>query len=235
MSIPLRQGPLFPSTGRLPKKFNQHLATLKFVFDLSPLFIAHMYQHKESADYTKPATMVTGIKARLNRLTFDVHQRKEEKVIILKELHTKRRAMHMALNKARIDFENADVRALAAKAEECSAAEMHQLARNEMQQEDSESWGLGSIELVNDDDLDWIDQDDYVEVDVHLSQADPSGRIWPLAYGSRFTYYRSTDEVIETSMEVSGASHAMSYQFGSEDSHHCLMNSLEGIGFVVRR
>jgi RNA pol II promoter Fmp27 protein domain len=228
MSIPLRQGSLFPSLERPPKKFNRHLVTLKYQFDLSPLFIAHTYQHKDSSDYTKGTTTITGIKARLDRLSFDVHQRKEEKVIILKELQTKRRAMHMGINKARVDFETADVRALAATFQECSAAELHELSQNRRLQEESEGWGTSTIELVNDDDLDWIDQDDFVEIDALLSPREPTGRIWPLAYGSRFTYYRSTDEAAETSMDKSGASDSISYQFGFEDSHHCLMNSLEG-------
>src|SRR6202044_1476909 len=91
-----------------------------------------------------------------------------------------------------------------------------------------------SIVLVDEDDLDWIDRDDFVEVDVMLSKSEPSGFIWPLAYGSRFTYYRSTGEALETSMDKSGAVCSISYQFGSEDSHHCLMNSLEGLpGFKL--
>jgi RNA pol II promoter Fmp27 protein domain len=229
MSIPLRSGALFPSNERPPKKFNRHLATLKYQLDLSPLFLAHTYRHKDSTDYTNSTSTVSGIKARLERLSFDVHQRKEEKVIILKELQTKRRAMHMAINKARIDFESADVRAVTATFQECSPSELHLLSRNRKMREDDEQWGHKTIELVNDNDMDWIDRDDFVEVDVLLSKTEPSGRISPLAYGSRFTYYRSTDEVAETSMDKSGARDSISFQFGSEDSHHCLINLLEGI------
>ena len=95
-------------------------------------------------------------------------------------------------------------------------------------QEESEGWGFKTIELVNDDDLEWIDKDDFVEVDVMLAKSEPTGRIWPLAYGSRFTYYRSTDETPETSMDKSVAADSISCQFGSEDSHHCLMKPSRG-------
>src|SRR5271156_573442 len=220
MSIPLRQGNLFPSVERPPKKFNQHLVTLKYQLDLSPLYLAHTYRHKDSTDYAKRTTTITGIKARLDRLTLDLHQRKEEKVIILKELQTKRRAMHMGINKARIDFESADIRAVAATFQECSPSELHLLSRNRKMHVDHDQWGHKKIELVNDNDMDWIDRDDFVEVDVLLSKTEPSGKISPLAYGSRFTYYRSTDEVAETSMDKSGAGDSISFQFGSEDSHH---------------
>src|SRR5437762_9787780 len=226
MSIPLRQGALFPSVERLPKKFNHHLATLKYQLDISPLFLAHTYHHKDSSDYTKGTTTITGIKARLDHLSLDIHQRKEEKVILLKELQTKRRAMHVGINKARVDFESTDLRSLAATFQEVSPSELHELSRNIAIQEESEGWGLKTIELVNDNDLDWIDKDDFVEVDVILSNSEPTGRIWPLAYGSRFTYYRSTDEMSEISMNSSGAKDSVSYQFGSEDSHHCLMSVL---------
>ena len=229
MSIPLRQGSLFPSVERPPKKFNRHLATLKYQLDVSPLFIAHTYCHKDSSDYTKGTTTITGIKARLDRLSLDVHQRKEEKVIILKELQTKRKAMHMEINKASVDFESTDLRALTGTLQEVSPTELFDLNRNPNMQEDSEGWGIKTIELVNDEDLEWIDKDDFVEVDVMLSNTEPTGRIWPLAYGSRFTYYRSTDETSETTMDKSGDGNLVSYQFGSEDSHHCLMNLLEGI------
>src|SRR5271167_661862 len=47
MSLPLRQGPLFPSREKPTKKFNRHLATLKYQLDLSPLYIAHIYRHKD--------------------------------------------------------------------------------------------------------------------------------------------------------------------------------------------
>ena len=104
----------------------RHLATLKYQLDLSPLFLAHMYHHKDSSDYTKGTTTITGIKARLDRLFLDIHQRKEAKVIILKELQTKRRAMHMGINKARVDFEATDLRALAGTIQEVSPSELYE-------------------------------------------------------------------------------------------------------------
>jgi hypothetical protein len=190
--------------------------------------LAHTYRHKDSSDYAKKTSTITGIKARIDRLSLDVHQRKEEKVIILKEMQTKRRAMHMGINKARVDFESADIRAMAATFKECSPSELYDLSRNRSIQDESDGWGTKTIVLVNDDDLDWIDHDDFIELDVILSKTEPVGRIWPLAYGSRFTYYRSTDHTGETQMDKSVAVDSISYQFGSEDSHHCLMKSLEG-------
>jgi len=231
MSIPLRQGPLFPSVERVPKKFNRHLATLKYQLDLSPLYLAHTYRYKGSNDYADQTSSVVGIKARLDRLALDVHQRKEEKVIILKELQAKRRAMHMGINKARVDFESTDLRALAATFKEVTPSELHDLNKNRELRDEGDGWGWRTIELVDDDDLDWIDKDDFVEMDVMLSKSEPVGKIWPLAYGPRFTYYRSTDSASETRVDRSGADDSISNQFGSEDSHHCLMTLLEGMTF----
>lgn len=228
MSIPLRQGPLFPFEERSPKKFIRHLATIKYQLDLSPLYLTHTYRHKDSTDFIKHTTTITGIKARLDRLSLDVHQRKEEKVFVLKELQTKRRALHMGINRARVDFVSTDLRALTATLQDCTPSELHELSRHRHAPDDNESWGNSTIDLVNDEDLDWIDRDDFVEVDVVLSKSEPTGQIWPLAYGSRFTYYRSTDEASEPSMDNSGAQDSICPQFGSEDSHHCLMTLLEG-------
>jgi hypothetical protein len=228
MSIPLRQGPLYPSVERPPKKFNRHLVTIKYQLDLAPLYLAHVYRHKDSTDYSKHTTTVTGIKARIDRLLLDVHQRKEEKVIILKELQTRRRALHMGINSARVDFESTDLRALAATFKDCTAEELHELSKNRRMRDNQEGWGTKTIDLVNDNDLDWIDPDDFVEVDVVLSNVEPTGRIWPLAYGSRFTYLRSTDAASERKTDKSGGSDSVSWHFGSEDSHHCLMSLLEG-------
>ena len=233
MSIPLRQGPLFPSVERPPKKFIRHLATLKYQLDLSPLYLAHTYHYKGSNDYADKTSSVIGIKARLDRLALDVHQRKEEKVIILKELQAKRRAMHMGINKARVDFESTDLRALAATFKEVTPSELHDLNKNRELRDDGDGWGCRTIELVNDDDLDWIDKDDFIEMDVMLSKSEPVGKIWPLAYGPRFTYYRSTDLASEKT-DKSCASKSMNNQFGSEDSHHCLMTRLEGIIFLIQ-
>ena len=234
MSIPLRQGGLFPSVERMPKKFIRHLVTLKYQLDLSPLYLAHTYRHKDSTDYAKRTTTITGIKARLDRLTLDLHQRKEEKVIILKELQTKRRAMHMGINKTRVDFESTDLRALAATIQDMSPQELYELSRSRDAPEEIEGWGTKTIELVNDDDLDWIDKDDFIEVDVLLAKTEPVGRIWPLAYGSRFTYYRSTDTTSNTLRPKYRGADSITYQFGSEDSHHCLMDALEGMSVHER-
>lgn len=78
MSLPIRQGKLFPGIEKSSKKFGRHLATIKYNLLLSPLFIAHIYKHKDAEDYSEDLVSATGLKLRLDSFMLDLHQRREE-------------------------------------------------------------------------------------------------------------------------------------------------------------
>lgn len=44
LSLPIRQGSLFPDSRPPSKKFGHHLATIKYRITFSPLYIAHVYK-----------------------------------------------------------------------------------------------------------------------------------------------------------------------------------------------
>src|SRR5579871_6131911 len=48
MSLPIRQGNLWNGPAKTSKKFGRHLATIKYNLLLSPLFLAHVYKHKDA-------------------------------------------------------------------------------------------------------------------------------------------------------------------------------------------
>jgi len=72
---------------------------------------------------------------------------------------------------------------------------------------------------IPDQDLSWIDMDDFVELDWILPQeSTPKTQILPLAYTPRFTYFRQTDHN-STSLAKTVFS-----AFGDEPTHECVMS-----------
>ena len=78
MSLPIRQGSLWPGIEKSSKKFGRHLATIKYSLLLAPLFLSHIYKHKDAEDYSEDVVSATGLKMRLDSFMLDVHQRREE-------------------------------------------------------------------------------------------------------------------------------------------------------------
>ena len=77
MSLPVRQGPLWRGPEKPSKKFGRHLATIKYGLLLSPVFIAHVYKHKDMEDYQDDVVSATGLKLRMDSFVLDLHQRRE--------------------------------------------------------------------------------------------------------------------------------------------------------------
>ena len=220
MSLPVRQGPLFPGITKTSKKFNRHLATVKYKLLLAPLFVAHIYKHKDREDYSENAVTATGLKVRLDSLKLDIHQRRE-----LVRTHTRGRTKQtqttaMRMNQALIDLQSADFRAVSATIEGTTAEDIENNRDDIISTFQSP---LPSVDLsrftIPDQNLDWIDMDDFVEPDWILPQeSNPKTQILPLAFTPRFTYFRQTDHG-DIRPEQTGYS-----TFGHEPTHECVMS-----------
>jgi len=220
MSLPIRQGPLFPGVTKTSKKFNRHLATVKYKILLAPLFVAHIYKHKDREDYSENAVTATGLKVRLDSLKLDIHQRRE-----LIRTHTRGRFKQtqttaMRMNEALIDLQSADFRAVSATIEGTTADDVEK-NRNDIISTFQNP--LPSVDLsrftIPDQNLDWIDMDDFVEPDWILPQeSNPKTQILPLAFTPRFTYFRQTDHG-DIRPGQTGYSN-----FGHEPTHECVMS-----------
>ena len=115
MSLPVRQGPLWPGITKTAKKFNRHLATVKYKLLFAPLFVAHIYKHKDREDYGEDTVTSTGLKVRLDSLKLDVHQRREQIYTQAKGPSKQSKASAMRINQAQLDLLAADFRAVSAK------------------------------------------------------------------------------------------------------------------------
>ncbi|KAJ5690594.1 hypothetical protein N7462_004986 [Penicillium macrosclerotiorum] len=220
MSLPVRQGPLFPGITKTSKKFNRHLATVKYKLLLAPLFVAHMYKHKDREDYEENVVTATGLKVRLDSLKLDIHQRREQIKTQTRGRSKQTKTSAMRINQALIDLQSADFRAVSASIEGTTAEDIE---KNRDDIISSFQQPVPSVDLsrftIPDQNLDWIDMDDFVEPDWILPQeSNPRTQILPLAFTPRFTYFRQTDHG-EIGSEETGYS-----TFGNEPTHDCVMS-----------
>lgn len=225
MSLPIRQGRLFPTVEKSGKKFGRHLATIKYQLLLSPLFMSHVYKHKDAEDFSKSdddTVSATGLKVRLDSFILDLHQRREEFHSVVQGLNKTVKTSGMRINRALLDLISADIRAVSAR---ITGTSLGALKRASDDRVAAFSESVTAVDLskftIPDNDFTWIDVDDFVEIDWTLPiDRDPETKILPIAYAPRFTYRRQTDH----NNTISGDPNRTSL-FGAEDTHDCVMNA----------
>jgi hypothetical protein len=221
MSLPIRQGPLWRGPEKSSKKFGRHLATIKYGLLLSPLFLAHVYKHKDVEDYQEDVVSATGLKIRMDSFMLDLHQRREYFDTLSKAKGKQMRTSGMKINKAELDFVRADLRALSASIAGTTAEDLQKATADLLSayQEKAPTIDMSQFEIP-DHDFSWIDMDDFVELDWILpAESNPQTRILPLAFTPRFTYFRQTQH----EHSIQGDESRLS-PFGDEDSHFCVMS-----------
>ncbi|KAL2829208.1 mitochondrial protein from FMP27-domain-containing protein [Aspergillus cavernicola] len=220
MSLPVRQGRLWPGITKTNKKFNRHLATIKYKLLLAPIFVAHIYKHKDPEDYAEDVVTATGIKVRLDSLKLDIHQRREQIKTPSKGRLRQPQASAIRIYKTEVDLQAADFRAVSASIE---GTNMDDVERKRDDILSSFQQPAPPVDLsrftIPDRNLDWVDMDDFVELDWILPQeSNPRTKILPLAFTPRFTYFRQTDHG-QIAPDQTGYS-----SFGNEDTHECVMS-----------
>lgn len=222
MSLPIKQGPLWGVTEKKSKKFGRHMATIKYNLLLSPLYISHVYKHKDAEDYQKNDVSATGLKMRIDSFMLDVHQRREHFDLKCKEGARAKTTSGMRINQAQLDFISADLRALSASIAGTNSEDVERANDDKLA---SLSTQIPPVDMskfdIPDHDFSWIDMDDFVELDWILpAEADPVTRILPLGFAPRFTYFRQTDHNGTIAGDPSRTS-----PFGDEPTHYCVMSA----------
>ena len=220
MSLPVRQGPLWPGITKTSKKFNRHLATVKYKLLLAPLFVAHIYKHKDREDYAEDVVAATGLKVRLDSLKLDVHQRREQIKTQARGRLKQTKASAMRINQTQLDLQAADFRAVSASIEGTNPDDVDNNTDDIIStfQQPVPSVDLSRFNIP-DQNLDWVDMDDFVELDWILPQeSNPRTQILPLAFTPRSTYFRQTDHGHFGPDETGFSS------FGDEPTHECVMS-----------
>ncbi len=230
MSLPIRQGRLWPGCEKNSKKFGRHLATIKYNLLLAPLFLSHIYKHKDIEDHPDSAaaagaatgptatTSATGIKVRFDSFMLDLHQRREEFNTRDKGRKTQSRTTGMRIHACQLDLASADIRAVSASIRGTTAERIQNIVTNYMHPDDEQPADISRF-TIPDGDFSWIDMDDFVELDAILpTEANPDTKILPLAFAPRITYFRQTD----IGGTISGDPDRTS-PFGHEPTHLCIM------------
>lgn len=221
MSLPIRQGAIWPGREKNSKKFSKHLATIKYNLLLAPLFMSHVYKHKELEDYALDSVSATGIKVRFDSFMLDLHQRREEFNTRDRGRKTKGRTSGMKIHAGQLDLVSADIRAISASIRDTTAEAIKSNSIDPFisAQQSDESPDLSRF-TIPDNDLSWIDMDDFVELDWILpTEPNPDTKILPLVFAPRITYFRQTDIGGVISGDVGRAS-----PFGDEPTHFCIMS-----------
>ncbi|KAL7273053.1 Protein SABRE [Rhizina undulata] len=211
MSLPIRQGALWPGPEKSSKKFGRHLATIKYKLCLSPLFISHIYKHNDKDEAGNDVIAATGLKAKLDSFMVDMHQRREETM-------PNGQSTGMRLNQAEIDFHSADIRAVSAVISESTIEELMKQADEAPMMAEGVIRYSGDMSqfTIPDGDYSWVDMDDFAELDWALpTNKTPKTLIMPLAFAPRLTYFRQTDH---------GEGNSFSSPFGHEPTHDCVMS-----------
>ncbi|KAF1995523.1 hypothetical protein P154DRAFT_526233 [Amniculicola lignicola CBS 123094] len=227
MSLPIRQGKLWPGVEKSSKKFGRHLATIKYNLLLSPLYMSHVYKHKDAEDYGSGVVSATGLKARLDSFMFDLHQRREEFRTVVQapqsqEDSKQNQTTGMRINQVQLDLIRTDVRAVSASVGGTDADDVREASAETVAGYNQEHASADLSKFyIPDNDWGWVDMDDFVELGWMLpSEQNPDTKILPLAFAPRFTYFRQTDH----SDNISGDPHRTS-PFGNEPTHHCVMSA----------
>lgn len=220
MSLPIRQGSLWPGIEKSSKKFGRHLATIKYNLLLAPLFLSHIYKHKDAEDYAEDVVSATGLKMRLDSFMLDMHQRREEFMTQDKGRNTQTKTSGMKLHQAQLDLLSADIRAVSASIAGTTPEDLQKASLPALiSQLERGQTDLSHFDIP-DNDFTWIDMDDFVELDWILpAEANPETKIMPLAYAPRFTYFRQTDH----GDNIAGDPERTS-PFGNEPTHFCIMS-----------
>ncbi|KAL7819154.1 mitochondrial protein from FMP27 domain-containing protein [Trichoderma aethiopicum] len=219
MSLPIRQGSLFPGREKNSKKFGRHLATVKYNLLFAPLFLSHIYKHKDAEDYSENAVSATGLKVRFDSFMLDLHQRREEFNTIAKTKNSPSRITGIKLHEAHLDLACADLRAVSASlyGTTTEAIRKGSISHLTLDQDDKPDVSRFTIP---DGDYSWIDMDDFVELDWILpTEAHPETKILPLAYVPRLTYFRQTDIG-----GIIAGDPTRTSPFGDEPTHFCIMS-----------
>lgn len=218
ISLPVRQGPLFSEdvADKSHVKLSAHLFTVKYQLVLDPLTISHLYMH--SAGKENNRVTFTGLKSRSAKVIVDLHQRKEVLRYVNKKLQIENKILHLKMNQAEISFQETDIRLVNAEfADKSIEADVARYLVNGVSDSSSGETGTSGRYFdwgnrdVSGDDLSWIDQEDFIELEQrHLLSPYPDITVIPLCYTPRFTYVR------EFSFHDNGP-----YPFGNEATHNC--------------
>lgn len=236
LGLPIRQGKLFPGSLEQSPKFGRHLGTLKYRFDIAPLFISHVYPQDNTQDWAHGRTTLLGIKSRMTLFHLDFHQRQTEMIVDRPELGGQRKKFHKPFYEAEVDLSEINFRTIAGRFNEPDKRLFPQqnFEADEAEDDQSNIFGDQGGYALSDSDLEWYDLNDFVELDWAPPEDNgrpPCIKLMEAMNCPRFNYYRRIESKRErgartegsvSSEDVANLEHT---KFGREKTHTCLVGT----------
>ncbi|KAI8985971.1 golgi-body localization protein domain-containing protein [Pilobolus umbonatus] len=209
MSYPLRTGTLFPKADSRPsQKFGRHMSTMKYKVAVNPLTVGYFLKDDNvSAEESTVEELgdCIGLKAYAKEFSVDMHQRREFVNDLKAKLDRKRLKANWPLHEAEVQLKNVDVRVVKAKYSRqddetlsSSGAETMGVPYMDSHYVDHDN-KLDIMEGLNyqgNNDLDtanWIDLDDYIEMEIPTPAIYPTIQVLPFAFSPCIYYLRQID------------------------------------------
>ncbi|WVQ80568.1 hypothetical protein IAT38_002673 [Cryptococcus sp. DSM 104549] len=232
MSLPIRQGKLFPDSPPPSKKFGRSLGTIKYRFDLKPVYISHVYSQVSKDHPGTGRSESLGIKARFGRFRADAHQRAQEKIERHEKLGRSTVVVHKPFYAADILADDIKVKGIHARFEEGSNDD------GEASDDDFPRTSHLPPDLKH-----WYNYLDYIDVDRKPIDRDPRielvdfGDCPHFFYSKRVKARASTSHDDDSTVQANSDSSLLgveSSKFGHELTHHCYLGLAEGVREVQR-
>lgn len=228
MLLPIRQGSLYPSDKPPPVKFTRHLATLKYRFSLSPLFISHNYRQDSRTSWATGVTPFVGFKAVVESFQADLHQRDQMESIRDENTGLVKTKTHKPFSAAEVLAKGLDLRAMLAHfiEPEKPSVDLPPLPNSDF---DASSSTRPPMPDSSKEELSsrWVDMDDFVEVDWSPNDEEPDIWLFTAAQCPHIMYFKKPDDAQATDgvhTSCSGVENMVS-RFGDEDTHICVMKT----------
>ncbi|RUP43864.1 hypothetical protein BC936DRAFT_136619 [Jimgerdemannia flammicorona] len=206
MSLPIKLGDLFPKEDlRVNQKLGKHLNTLKFKIKLDPLFLGYFNKEDGQEDgLIDGGGDSVGLKATVSQFSVDLHQHRELLVIEKKNLGPGLKP-NWAMNEGEILLKNLDLRGVHVQYSTAGEENSNLALQRFMDDADSFQSGIfmfepeAFMEGLDVNDPEWVDFDDYVELNTTTPDLKPKIQVLPIMYSPQMGYRKqlNRDDVEE--------------------------------------
>lgn len=212
MSYPLRAGSLFPKDDTRPtKKFGRHMSTMKYKVVVNPLTVGYFMKDENVVPElvtTEELGVSVGLKGFVQGFCVDIHQRREIVNISNYKLDQKRLKANWPMSEAEVQIKNIDLRVVKAEyisnSDDTSSSSGTEnvsvpVTNDSNYLSDQSDDGLDMLEGLNykcnndSDSSDWVDLDDFIELDVTTPSILPSVQVLPFAFTPCIYYLRRSN------------------------------------------
>lgn len=209
-NFPVRRGKLFNIQSNAPK-FGEHLTTISYHADASPLFISHIVHENDSTsdaikNFVEHVEFV-GVKGRVDNFSLDLHQRKELLTQYNSILNIRKRVKKMKFLEGLAHLSKIDIRTISAQFTRLDYVEEREDAKYD----------------ICDNDMSWLDLADFEEVFfINTDNFLPHVCMRPLLYAPEFIYEKIAS--YHNKYQLDSKTYQPIKPFENTVSHDCVLH-----------